>query len=726
MRSLLAPALSRLRNRPPVPYVSSRLSAALGLGGGDTEGQMRQYGANPTLFATVSRTAQATSQVQWKLWRKAASGRVEDRQEVRAHIALDLWENPNPWYSQEEFIETVQQHLDLTGEMWWLVGRAERLSNMPLELWPIRPDRMEVVPSTSEFIAGYVYHGPGGEKVPLTTEQAIQVKLPNPLDPYRGLGPVQALFVDLDSARYGAEWNRNFFINGAEPGGIIEVPDTLQDWEFDQMQARWDETHKGVANAHRVAILEKGQWKERKYTMRDLQFVELRRASRDQVLEALGFPKPLLGVVEDVNRANAEAADAMFAKWLVSPRCSRLRGALNNRLLPLFGGDTNTIYEFDFDDPVPPSPELEMAILTARVGAAEKLITLGFDEAEVLEALELPELTMAAPPPAPVPPPPGAAPAPGEVEERVAVAVTWALARMGYLDGNDGHEHPQAGAGTLGTPRALPAGQGPRPFLQDDHEPAQLDAVQADWEQALTSLLAQWRPITDDQRAQLAEHVEVTVDDDDRVGLLDYGLDTFEAEGVLGDAMVAMAEAAAQRMVDEAAAQGVNVDPAVPGAPGLRAYAQVIVRLLAEGLGLAAVREALRVWYPDATGTEVGTRVDDHLASLSDAPLRDLLGGALTKAQNDARMATLRTVEEDPGDRPVPAYYGNETLDTNTCGPCREVDGRWLGNTLLDVARSYPNGGYIDCKGRERCRGTVEAVFRPATIGEALAEGTEA
>lgn len=213
------------------------------------------------------------------------------------------------------------------------------------------------------------------------------------------------------------------------------------------------------------------------------------------------------------------------------------------------------------------------------------------------------------------------------------------------------------------------------------------------------------------------------VDDDDPQALLAMAVDTADAETELGDAMVAMADSGAQRIVDEAAAQDVNINPAAPAAALLRTFAAVVAGQLAQGLALAAAREGLRVWTPDATGREVAGRVAAHLAALSDAPLRDLLGGALTKAQNGGRIETLRAVLEDPGDRPVPAFYANEVNDTNTCGPCAAVDGRWLGNTMGEVERTYPNGGYIDCKGRERCRGTVVAVWRPETVGEAIAEG---
>jgi len=89
----------------------------------------------------------------------------------------------------------------------------------------------------------------------------------------------------------------------------------------------------------------------------------------------------------------------------------------------------------------------------------------------------------------------------------------------------------------------------------------------------------------------------------------------------------------------------------------------------------------------------------------------DQLGGALSNAQNTARIATMRSA-------PVAAYYADETLDQNTCGPCADVDGKWLGNDLDNVEELYPNGGYRDCEGRERCRGTVVAVWRPEQVDE--------
>jgi phage portal protein BeeE len=165
-----------------------------------------------------------------------------------------------------------------------------------------------------------------------------------------------------------------------------------------------------VANAHRVAVLEQGmKWVDRKYTMRDMEFSALRNVSRDIIREAFGFPKPLLGSVDDVNRANAEAAEVLFGRWLLVPRLNRIRDALNHDLLPFFGPAAATGLEFDYEDPVPPDGESENAERDSRVNAVAQLVPLGFDAAEALEAFELPEIRFEKPEPPPQLAGPGAA-----------------------------------------------------------------------------------------------------------------------------------------------------------------------------------------------------------------------------------------------------------------------------------------------------------------------------
>ena len=369
-------ALTKTRSERVPTSGSAALSQLTGVSGASPVQHMEAYGTVGWLFATVERIAQSVAAVEWNLYRRRPNG---DRTEITNHPLLSLWNDVSPYYTSEDFRETGQQHQELSGETWWiLIG-----GTVPRELQVVRPDRMRPMPDPETFISHYEYVI-GSNKIRLEVEDVIFIRRPSPLNPHRGIGPVQSLMYDLGSEKLAAQWTQTFFRNSAEPGGVIEVPSTLTNVEFDEMKTRWGEQHRGVANAHRVAIIENGKWVERKYTQRDMQFEQLRKLNRDIIVGAFGMPQAMLGVSENVNRANAEAAEVMFGRWVIRPRVRRIRGAINARLAPLFGSDLF----FDFVDPTPADQELNLR--QASEGFAGGFLTL--NEARELMGLgEVPD-----------------------------------------------------------------------------------------------------------------------------------------------------------------------------------------------------------------------------------------------------------------------------------------------------------------------------------------------
>ena len=395
--------LGTFLNRSPVPQAPKtggrEVFNVLTGRGASTEQKMRrgmeQYGEVSTAFGIISRLAEATGELCWHLYRKQTDNRrvyreVETRQEVFRHAALDLWANPNPLMDTMEFVETITQHYDTAGEWWAVAAFGSVRAAGPLELWPMRPDRVNIVINDRGVLTGYIYVGPDGERVPLLKEDVIHVRRPNPLDIYRGLGPMQALSIKLDSNRLASEYNRNFFLNSAEPGGIIEIEDRLDDDEFRELVHRWREQHQGVANAHRVAVLEQGKWVERRYSMRDMAFPELAELSREDIREAFGYPKGMTGATEDVNKAVADANERMFGRYLIRPRGAKIRSALNNQLLPMFGAPGKNL-EFDFEDPVPEDREADSRDRITKAQALKLLVESGMDWDDALEIVGLPQ-----------------------------------------------------------------------------------------------------------------------------------------------------------------------------------------------------------------------------------------------------------------------------------------------------------------------------------------------
>lgn len=392
MRNLvtaIAEGISSLRNVAPVSYSGRRSMSLFDPASGlpVDEQAYDAHGAVGTLFAIVHQISDAFAATDWHLYRRTSVRDKKRRVEVLNHGFMTVWDRPNPFYTGHLFRETVQMHLDLVGEGMIVLYKV---GGIVLEMWPVRPDRMAPVKDPDKFLVGWIYTGPDGEEVPLTIDQVIQIKYPNPSDPYRGRGPVQTVLADIDASRYSAQWNRNFFINGARPGGIIEVDYKMNDRELKRFLARWQEQHRGIANAHRVAVLENAKWVDTNFSMTDMQFVELRNLPRELIREAFAFPKPMLGTVDDVNRANAEAGKEIMAENQTNPRLRRWRDTVNTFLLPQFANGKALVV--DYDDPTPVNHEAADRERNSMSASARNLVLAGYHPDDVAETVGLPAM----------------------------------------------------------------------------------------------------------------------------------------------------------------------------------------------------------------------------------------------------------------------------------------------------------------------------------------------
>ncbi len=413
MRNLLTAMADAFKGAPsnasPVPFVSDR-GDIFGLSGGsspDGERAFDAYGAVGTLFSIVRQISESVSTTEWHLYKRTSAKDKKRRTEVTKHPFLDVWERPNDFYTGTLLRETLQMHLDLVGECFILLVR---FAGTIYEMWPVRPDRMQPVKDSKRFLVGWVYQSPDGDDVPLELENVIQIKYPNPRDPYRGMGPVQTVLSDIDAARFSADWNRNFFINGARPGGIIKVDYKMEDKEFYAFVNRWRQQHQGVSNAHRVAVLEDAEWVDTNFSMSDMQFVEMRNLSRELIREAFAFPKPMLGTVDDVNRANAEAGKEIMAERQTIPRLLRWKDVINTFLLPQFANGKTLV--LDFDDPTPVNHEAADRERNSQSASAKNLVTAGYHPDDVADAMGLPKMRWVG-----IPSPGGSAPAEESGEE---------------------------------------------------------------------------------------------------------------------------------------------------------------------------------------------------------------------------------------------------------------------------------------------------------------------
>lgn len=240
----------------------------------------------------------------------------------------------------------------------------------------------------------------------------------------------------------------------------------------------------------------------------------------------------------------------------------------------------------------------------------------------------------------------------------------------------------------------------------DIEEQSKVDFVglQKTLDDTLTQLVSDWNTqVKAKQINELMATISTTATTDfDSLATLDV---TPLGADLLGSSMTDLAQKAADAAVAEVKAQGVDVNPPDLTAVHtvLQSRAAAVDALMARSISQAASAAALSEAGGALSASEIAVNVADHLQSLTDTYLNDQLGGALMQAQNTARRAVFNTV-------PYKNLYSSELVDSpGCCAPCTAVNGTEY-NSMAEAELDYPGGGYRECLGGPRCRGTIVAV----------------
>jgi len=321
-------------------YYEMNIPAAWG-----TNQYLQAYSQIGWLYVCARVRAAAVAKVcsRWRLYDGA-----DHENEIEKHPILDLLHYINPFYTSYQFIYLHQQYKDLVGESFWNVNFNR--GKQPAELWLAPPQYMQVIPSSTDYIAGYRYER-GAFKQDFSIKEIIQIFNPDPANPYRGVSPAKAIGIDLDSERYAAAYQQKLFFNDATPGFVIEYPanDMPNPETRKELMMEWEERHKGFRNRGKTAFLWGGKANAIAQTNIDMDFKGLRQNTRDLILAVMQVPGSVLGITEHANKAVAETANYSFMQNAIVPECVDIREALNENLCPLF---EEGLY-LDFDNPVP-------------------------------------------------------------------------------------------------------------------------------------------------------------------------------------------------------------------------------------------------------------------------------------------------------------------------------------------------------------------------------------
>ena len=298
------------------------------------------------VFSANQAIAEEASAVELKLYRKMPDG---DREEIFEHEILDLLRKPNGWLTGSKFWSLYYQYMNLTGEAYILKMRNGEV----LDKKGVLPHALHILPShladlqlnDSREDSRIMFLGRQ-----FSLDSVIRDINPDPENPYVGRSIVKAAAMTVDTDYQMKDWNRSLFANGVRPSAVIEVPDVMGDEAYERLKKQLDEANAGSDNAFKKIIIEGGA-KLAPYSMsqQDLDFLASRKFSKDEIFAMFRTSPSIVGMTEDVNRANAEAQDYTMAKRVTVPRVRGLKELLNVELVEPY----DATLEIDFVSPVP-------------------------------------------------------------------------------------------------------------------------------------------------------------------------------------------------------------------------------------------------------------------------------------------------------------------------------------------------------------------------------------
>jgi len=306
--------------------------------------QLEQF--NRYVYTIVSAFALDFAKSEYKMTRKLAN----TTQKID-HELVRLLENPNPQQSGFQFRELHAVYMKLAGESFWYRVNGG-LSKKPKELYLLRPDLVEVEVSKDKVgsVLKYTLSLPDGGKQDFEPDEIIHHKYANPMNPWRGMGVIEASMTYLQTEGYSSEWTKNSIYNSGRPSGILNLKGKMNDEQFNQLKEKFKQEYTGTNNAGKTLLL-KGfdgiDWAKLGMDLEGIDLEKVKKITREDIMFMFRTSNTIMGITDDVNRANSREMRGVWMENVIKPELDRLVDQLNFSLTSLYGKQ----YKLDYVDP---------------------------------------------------------------------------------------------------------------------------------------------------------------------------------------------------------------------------------------------------------------------------------------------------------------------------------------------------------------------------------------
>lgn len=292
-----------------------------------------------------------------------------ERKRLTDHPVPQLFDQPNPWTTRYRLMDALVHDIAIFDRgYWWKTRTTNGVGVVRLpppmvtpkgENW-LTPDKFEVSASK------------GKREIP--ADQVVYFRGYAGTDDF-GTSPIEALRQTLAEEFAATKMREQVLRNGARVSGYLQRPAEAAKWSDDareRFRKGWQSQYTG--NGPEVGgtpILEDGMtFNAAAQNAQELQYLEVRKLSREEVAAAYFIPPPMIGILDHATFSNITEQHKMLYQDTLGPWLTMLAEEVALQLIPdLSPGGERVYIEFNLREKLTGAFEERAASMQTAVGA---------------------------------------------------------------------------------------------------------------------------------------------------------------------------------------------------------------------------------------------------------------------------------------------------------------------------------------------------------------------
>ncbi|WP_208543754.1 phage portal protein [Rathayibacter sp. VKM Ac-2804] len=327
------------------------------------------YKTQPAVRTVVDFLARNIAQLNIHAFRRISD---TDRERLRDHPLAQLLGAPNSFTTPYRLKRDLVADRCIFDAAYWVKNQEAGQAAL------VRIPPPMIKPSGEDWLrpTSFAVEGDKG-KTEIDARHVVYFRGYNPTNGRSGLSPIETLRRILAEEYAAGQMREQVLRNGARVSGYIERPADPQGKEWDpaarnRFRSAWRAQYNGgsATEAGGTPVLEDGmKFVAAAHSAVDLQYVESRKLTREEVAAAYFIPPPMVGILDHATFSNITEQHKMLYQDTLGPWLADIQQEIALQLLPEFP-DTDRVYvEFNMEEKLRGSFEEQAAQLQSSVGA---------------------------------------------------------------------------------------------------------------------------------------------------------------------------------------------------------------------------------------------------------------------------------------------------------------------------------------------------------------------